>query len=222
MNRTGLLIVISGFSGVGKGTLVDMLLKRYPEEYALSISATSRAPREGEREGISYFFKAREEFEQMIAGGQLLEYAEYNGNYYGTPADYVLQEMQKGKNVILEIEVQGGLQIKEKFPETMLLYIVPPSAKELLRRLIDRGTENEDEIMRRMRRSLEETDYINRYDRVLVNDDLEASFQELRAMILSEQDRINELNEYIEMIRTQLRDITKGETYAASFVQGND
>ncbi len=222
MKKTGLLIVISGFSGVGKGTLVDMLLKRYPEEYSLSISATTREPKDGEKEGVSYFYKTREEFERMIADGLLLEYAVYNDDYYGTPADYVLQEMNKGKNVILEIEVQGGLQIKEKFPGTMLLYIVPPSAKELMRRLVNRGRDSMEDIMRRMRRSLKETEFINRYDKVLVNDDLETSFQELRSMILSEQDRINALNEYIEIIREELLDITKGESNAASIIQGND
>ena len=222
MKKTGLLIVISGFSGVGKGTLVNMLLERCPEEYSLSISATSRKPKEGEKEGVSYFFKTREEFERMIADGLLLEYAVYNDNYYGTPAEYVLQEMNKGKNVILEIEVQGGLQIREKFPGTMLLYIVPPSAKELMRRLVNRGRDSMEDIMRRMRRSLKETEFINRYDKVLVNDDLETSFQELRNMILSEQDRINALNEYIENIREELLDITKGESNAASVIQGND
>ena len=211
MSTSGLLIVISGFSGVGKGTLVELLMKRYPEEYALSISATSRAPKDKETEGVNYFYKTREEFEKMISEGRFLEYAVYNDDYYGTPKDYVLNEMKKGKNVILEIDAQGGLQIKKLFPQAMLLYIVPPSAKELMRRLIDRGRDPLDEIMRRMKRSLAETEYIDRYDKVLVNDDLEESFQELRRMILAEQKRINELSEYIIKIREELLDITKGE-----------
>ena len=207
MDKKGILIVISGFSGVGKGTLVKELLNRYPDEYALSISATSRAPREGEQEGREYFFKTREEFQEMIDKGMLLEHAEYNGNFYGTPADYVLKKMDEGKNVILEIEVQGGLQVHKKFPESMLLYIVPPDAKELLRRLVTRGTETLEVIRERMKRSLEETDSICWYDRVLVNDDFETCLAELRETILSEQSRIDAIHHYIDRIRTELRDL---------------
>jgi len=213
MQKKGILIVISGFSGVGKGTLVKKLLSQYPDEYALSISATTRSPRENEADGREYFFKSRPEFEEMIQKGLLLEHAEYNGNYYGTPAEYALSQMELGRNVILEIEVQGGLQVKEKYPESMLLYIVPPDAKELLRRLIERGTETMDVIQSRMRQSLRETEYINRYDRVLVNDDLEVCAKELRETILQEQDRINELHQYITKIRSELCDLEflKGE-----------
>ena len=138
MQKKGLLIVLSGFSGVGKGTIVRELLRRYPDEFSLSISATSRKIREGEQEGREYFYVSREEFEQMIAEDRLLEHAVYNGNYYGTPKDYVLREIGAGRNVILEIEVQGGLQIRDKFPDSLLLYVVPPSAKELYDRLIGR------------------------------------------------------------------------------------
>ncbi|MBQ6550287.1 MAG: guanylate kinase [Lachnospiraceae bacterium] len=207
MDKKGILIVISGFSGVGKGTLVKELLTRYPDEYALSISATSRAPRENEEEGREYFFKSREEFLEMIDAGRLLEHAEYNGNFYGTPKDYVLSQMNEGKNVILEIEVQGGLQVRKQFPESMLLYIVPPDAKELLRRLVTRGTETLDVIKERMERSLQETDYICYYDRVLVNDDFETCLSELRRTILEEQSRIDGIHHYIEKIRTELRNL---------------
>ena len=130
MNTHGILIVVSGFSGSGKGTIMKELLKRY-DNYALSISATTRAPREGETDGREYFFKTREEFEKMIAKEELIEYAEYVNNYYGTPRAYVEEQLTAGKDVILEIEIQGALKVKKKFPDTLLLFVTPPSAEEL-------------------------------------------------------------------------------------------
>ena len=140
MNRQGILIVVSGFSGSGKGTIMKELLKRY-DNYALSVSATTRQPREGEVEGKEYFFKTREEFEKMIAKEELIEYARYVNNYYGTPRAYVEEQLDSGKDVILEIELQGALKIKKKFPEALLLFVSPPSANELNRRLVNPGTE---------------------------------------------------------------------------------
>lgn len=131
MNRKGILVVVSGFSGVGKGTLMKLLTERYGQ-YALSISATTRSPRAGEEDGREYFFRTREAFEELIANDQLVEYAEYCGNYYGTPREYVESQMEQGRDVILEIELQGALKIKKKFPEALLLFIVPPDAKTLL------------------------------------------------------------------------------------------
>ena len=128
MNTHGILIVVSGFSGSGKGTIMKELLKRY-DNYALSISATTRAPREGETDGQEYFFKTREEFEKMIAKEELIEYAEYVNNYYGTPRAYVEEQLTAGKDVILEIEIQGALKVKKKFPDTLLLFVTPPSAR---------------------------------------------------------------------------------------------
>ena len=133
MNTHGILIVVSGFSGSGKGTIMKELLKRY-DNYALSISATTRAPREGETDGREYFFKTREEFEKMIAKEELIEYAEYVNNYYGTPRAYVEEQLTAGKDVILEIEIQGALKVKKKFPDTLLLFVTPPSAEELRKR----------------------------------------------------------------------------------------
>ena len=141
MNQRGILIVVSGFSGAGKGTLMKELMKRYEETYALSVSATTRNPREGEVDGREYFFKTTEEFEKMIAKEELIEYARYVENYYGTPRTYVEQQLEAGKDVILEIEIQGALKVKERFPDTLLLFVTPPSAKELRRRLVGRGTE---------------------------------------------------------------------------------
>ena len=146
MNQRGILIVVSGFSGAGKGRLMKELMKRYEETYALSVSATTRNPREGEVDGREYFFKTTEEFEKMIAKEELIEYARYVENYYGTPRTYVEQQLEAGKDVILEIEIQGALKVKERFPDTLLLFVTPPSAKELRRRLVGRGTETMEVI----------------------------------------------------------------------------
>ena len=154
MNQRGILIVVSGFSGAGKGTLMKELMKRYEETYALSVSATTRNPREGEVDGREYFFKTTEEFEKMIAKEELIEYARYVENYYGTPRTYVEQQLEAGKDVILEIEIQGALKVKERFPDTLLLFVTPPSAKELRRRLVGRGTETMEVIESRLARAV--------------------------------------------------------------------
>ena len=148
MEQEGILIVVSGFSGSGKGTIMKELLQRY-DNYALSISATTRQPREGEVDGREYFFKTREEFEKMIAKDELIEYAKYVNNYYGTPKAYVQEQLHAGKDVILEIEIQGALKVKEKFPETLLLFVTPPTASELKKRLVGRGTESMEVIEQR-------------------------------------------------------------------------
>ena len=140
MERQGILAVVSGFSGAGKGTLMKELLRRY-DNYALSISATTRSPREGEVDGREYFFVSKERFQQMIEEGSLVEYAQYVNHYYGTPKEYVMRQMAQGKDVILEIEIQGALKVKKRFPEALLLFVTPPSAEELCRRLVGRGTE---------------------------------------------------------------------------------
>ena len=157
MKRKGILIVISGFSGAGKGTLVKQLMKTY-DNYALSISMTTRSPRQGERDGVEYFFSTRENFEKKIAEDGLIEYAEYCGNYYGTPRSYVGQQLKEGKDVILEIEIQGALKVKEKLPETLLLFVTPPSAKVLKERLVGRGTETMEVIEQRMSRAVARPD----------------------------------------------------------------
>ena len=155
MREKGILIVVSGFSGSGKGTIMKELLKQY-DNYALSISATTRNPRPGEEDGREYFFKTVEDFEKMIAKEELIEYARYVDNYYGTPRAYVEEQLEAGKDVILEIEIQGALKVKEKFPDTLLLFVTPPSAEELKSRLVGRGTETMDVIEFRMKRAKEE------------------------------------------------------------------
>ena len=180
--KKGSLIIVSGFSGAGKGTIVKSLMSRY-EGYALSISATTRQPREGEINGREYFFITREEFERRITKGQLLEYAEYVGNYYGTPRDYVEKCLEDGLNVILEIEMQGAIQVKTRFPDAVLVFVTPPDADELKRRLLSRGTETEEVVNKRMRRAYEESAFVDRYDYLLVNDDLDKCVKELHMLI---------------------------------------
>ena len=182
MENKGILIVVSGFSGSGKGTIMKRLLEKY-DNYALSISATTRSPRPGEEDGREYFFRTVEEFEKMIAKDELIEYAKYVDNYYGTPRAYVEEQLQSGKDVILEIEIQGALKVKEKFPETLLLFVTPPSAKELKNRLVGRGTESMDVIEFRMNRAKEEAEGMDCYDYLIVNDELEVCVEEVHRII---------------------------------------
>lgn len=211
LEKKGILIVVSGFSGAGKGTLMKELLKEYPDDYALSISATSRKPREGEQEGVEYFFKTREEFEKMIEGEELVEYAQYVGNYYGTPKAYVEEQLKAGKDVILEIEIQGALKIKEKFPQTVLMFVTPPSAEELKNRLVGRGTEDMDTIERRLSRAVEEAEGIEAYDYLVVNDILEICVEEMHQIISNEHTRISRNLPAIEQMREELKGFSKGE-----------
>ena len=185
MKQQGILAVVSGFSGAGKGTLMKALLEKY-DNYALSISATTRKPREGEVHGREYFFMTVDEFEDLIAKDQLIEHARYVSNYYGTPRSYVEEKMAEGKDVILEIEIQGALKVKEKFPETLLIFVVPPSAEELKRRLIGRGTETMEVIEQRMKRATEEAEEMDSYDYILVNDDLDKAVEDLHNLIQSQ------------------------------------
>ena len=183
MPKKGIIAVISGFSGAGKGTVVNELVKKYG--YAISVSATTRQPREGEEEGKNYFFKTKEEFEQMIKEEKLIEYAKYVDNYYGTPKDYVFGKINSGQDVLLEIEMQGALQVKKKFPEVSLIFITPPDAAELKRRLVKRGTEKPDIIEKRIIRAVEECSFMPEYDYIMVNDDLEKCITQMHGLIQS-------------------------------------
>ena len=206
----GILTVVSGFSGAGKGTIMKELLKRHPDTYALSISATTRNPRPGETDGVEYFFRTREEFEKMIAEDALIEYAQYVGNYYGTPKAYVEEQLLAGKNVILEIEIQGALKVKEKFPDTLLLFVTPPSAEELKNRL-GRGTETMDVVMSRLNRANEEAEGIEQYDYLVINDVLEDAVEEVHQIIQNEHYRVSRNETSIEMMRNELKKFSKGE-----------
>lgn len=210
MNRKGILVVVSGFSGVGKGTLMRCLTERYGY-YALSISATTRAPREGEEDGREYFFRTKEEFEELIAQDRLIEYACYCGNYYGTPRDYVEDQMEQGRDVILEIELQGALKIREKYPDAMLLFVMPPDVETLVTRLKGRGTEPEEVIRARLNRAVEESAEIEQYDYMVINDDLERSVEEVHRLIDGQHNKISRNYEFIQGIRKEITQFVKGE-----------
>lgn len=205
----GILTVVSGFSGAGKGTIMKELLKRYEGQYALSVSATTRKPREGEVDGREYFFRTTEEFEQMIAADALVEYACYVGNYYGTPKAYVEEQLEKGKDVILEIEIQGALKVKERFPDTLLLFVTPPSAEELKRRLVGRGTETMDVIESRLARAAGEAEGMEAYDYLVVNDVLETCVEEVHRLIQGEHRRVSRNIEAINEMREELKGFSK-------------
>lgn len=205
MSQRGILAVVSGFSGAGKGTLIKELLNRYEGQYALSISATTRRPREGEVHGREYFFLSKEEFEQLIAGDALIEHACYVGNYYGTPKSYVMEQIEAGRDVILEIEIQGALKVKEKFPDTLMVFVTPPSAKELESRLRGRGTESDEVIRNRLHRAVEESRFMDQYEYILVNDELSACVDELHRLIQAQHGRIRENQEFISSMKEQLR-----------------
>ena len=203
MKKRGLLIVVSGFAGSGKGTLMKRLTGDY-ENYALSVSMTTRAPRPGEVHGREYFFVSREEFEEKIKDGGLIEYASYVENYYGTPRDYVEEQIAAGRDVILEIEIQGALKVRERFPDAVLIFVLPPSIEELYRRLKNRGTESEDVIRKRMRRAAEEVGAVEKYDYIMINDELEESVKKLHGLIEAAHNTPGRNEEFIRKIRDDL------------------
>ena len=201
MSDRGVLTVISGFSGAGKGTVVKQLLQEY--DYGLSISATTRSPREGEQDGREYFFKTKEEFEKMIREHQLIEYAQYVGNYDGTPKEYVVQQLEQGKDVILEIEMQGALRVREILPEVNLIFLTPPTVDELERRLVSRGTETAEVIRERMARAKEESAYMKEYDYVVINDDLDECVENVHQLIRSLHYKREQQEGFIQKIKQE-------------------
>ena len=203
MKHKGILIVVSGFSGAGKGTLMKQLVHAY-DNYALSVSMTTRKPRPGEQDGREYFFVNREEFEEKIANNGLVEYAQYCDNYYGTPREYVEKQLEKGKDVILEIEIQGALTIKEKFPTALLLFVMPASAAELKKRLEGRGTESLEVIKKRLMRASEEAEGIENYDYIVINDKLEECVSQMHSLIQAAHFSPSRNEEFIENMRKEL------------------
>lgn len=212
--RKGVLIVISGFSGAGKGTLVKKLMESY-DNYALSISMTTRPPRPGEEHGKSYFFVSEEEFQDTIAKNGFLEYASYCGNYYGTPAAYVNQCLDEGKDVILEIEIQGALKVKEMLPKTILVFVTPPSAEELKKRLVERGTETEEVINKRLQRATEEASGVDRYDYIAINDKLEQCVEDIHAIVEASHQKAEYYLPLIERISKELSEISQSNIQKA-------
>lgn len=197
MNKEGLKIVISGPSGSGKGTIVNGLLVK-DRRCAVSISATTRAPRQGEIDGIHYFFTPKEEFEKMIKDQSFLEYAEFCGNYYGTPKAFVEETTASGKNIILEIEVEGAMQIKAIYPEAIFVFVIPPSLAELKNRLIGRQTETMDVIEKRLSRAKEELNLFKEYDYVVINEDLDEAVRTIQNIIDAEQSKAKHYGKHIE------------------------
>ena len=207
MIKKGLLIIISGFSGTGKGTAIKKLLELYPNDYCLSISATTRNPREGEVHGREYFFKTKEDFEEMSMKQELIEYTQYVDNYYGTPKEYVEDQMDAGHNIILEIEIDGALNVKKLYPDALLIFLLPPSIKELEKRLRERGTESEDVIADRIKRASEESKVIREYDYVVVNDTIDDCVSTIHNIVEIEGLKVYRQEEVIHNIEQELSDI---------------
>ncbi|KGP73936.1 guanylate kinase [Pontibacillus yanchengensis] len=185
IEEKGILFILSGPSGVGKGTVRKSLFDK-DTDLKYSISMTTRPPREGEVDGVDYFFKTKEEFEDMIENNKMIEYAHYVGNYYGTPKDYVQKQLDNGNDVFLEIEVQGALQVKENFPEGVFVFLIPPSLEELKDRIISRGTETEEKVRNRLAAAKEEIEMMDYYDYVVVNDQIDTAVQTVQSIVRSE------------------------------------
>ncbi len=199
MSEKGLLIVISGPSGAGKGSICDKFIKDNPN-IALSISATTRLPRKGEKEGLNYYYKSRKEFENMIENSELLEWACFCGNYYGTPKEYVDRLLKQGKDVVLEIEVQGALKVKEQYPEGVYVFVLPPSIQELKKRIINRATESEESIKRRLKTAQLEFVHIERYNYIIVNEQLDKAVITLEAIVKAEKSKVERNHKTIKEV----------------------
>ena len=193
MKKKGLLIVLSGPSGVGKGTVRAAIFEKGNQSFVYSVSATTRQPRQGEVDGRDYFFKTREEFEKMIQQDQLLEYAEYVHNYYGTPIEYVQKTLDEGKDVFLEIEVQGALKVKERMPEGVFIFLTPPDLAELESRITSRGTDTSEVIAKRMQKAKEEIALMKHYDYAVVNDEISHAVESIEAIIATEHLRVEKV-----------------------------
>ncbi|MFE5319678.1 guanylate kinase [Paenibacillus sp. NPDC056579] len=200
----GILIVLSGPSGVGKGTVCKALRQCTPD-LVYSVSATTREARQGEVDGVNYFFKTREQFQQLIEEDQMLEWAEYVGNFYGTPRKFVEETINSGKDIILEIEVQGALKVKQKFPEGVFIFLLPPSMDELESRIVGRGTESEESIRNRMSVAMDEIKLMEHYDYAIVNDRVENACSKIQAIVVAEHCRkekvVNKIKQWMAEVK---------------------
>ena len=210
MEQKGSLVVISGFSGVGKGTVIRKLME-LSDTYALSVSATTRAPRDEEQHGREYYFINEQQFNDMIRNHELIEFACYCDHYYGTPRSFVEQQMSLGKDVILEIEIQGAGLIRRQYPDALLVFIMPPSGEELRRRLSARGSEKEHVIRQRLERAAREAENIEDYSYVFVNDDADECASKLHSLIQAQRSRLDRNTEMIRRVRGELIDFLKGD-----------
>lgn len=204
LNRKGLLLVVSGPSGAGKGTICKALLNKN-DQIKLSVSATTRKPRNGEVHGVNYFFIEKEEFTKMIENGEFLEYAQIYDNFYGTPKAAIIECLEKGQDAILEIEMQGARQIKEVYPEGVFIFVLPPSLEELKSRIVGRGTETQEEIEKRFSCAFEEINQIVNYDYFIVNEDIEKSVSDVEAIICAEKNKVTRYkNNIIDKFKEEL------------------
>lgn len=204
LNRKGLLLVVSGPSGAGKGTICKALLNKN-DQIKLSVSATTRKPRNGEVHGVNYFFIEKEEFTKMIENGEFLEYAQIYDNFYGTPKAAIIECLEKGQDVILEIEMQGARQIKEVYPEGVFIFVLPPSLEELKSRIVGRGTETQEEIEKRFSCAFEEINQIVNYDYFIVNEDIEKSVSDVEVIICAEKNKVTRYkNNIIDKFKEEL------------------
>lgn len=200
--ENGLLVVVSGPSGAGKGTICGMLREKMPN-MGYSVSATTRKPRVGEEEGINYFFKTVEQFKEMIANDELLEYAEVYGNFYGTPRQFVMEQLEAGKDVLLEIDIQGALQVKKRFPQGVFVFVVPPSLKILSERLHGRGTDTEEVIQKRLACTVDELGYAPEYDYILINNVAEDEMAKLQQIMEAERNRSSRKLALVDAIKAE-------------------
>lgn len=191
----GTLIVVSGPSGAGKGTICSELLNS-DESLKLSISMTTRAPRGKEVDGVDYYFVSKEEFENKIAKGDFLEYAEVHGNYYGTPKDMVEKSLKAGEDIILEIDIQGALKVKETMPEGIFIFIMPPSMRELRDRLVKRNTETKEKIIERFRNAYKEINEVTKYNYIVINDEIDVAVEKVKSIILAEKCRVDRIEDF--------------------------
>lgn len=203
MSNKGSLIVISGFSGAGKGTVVKKLVEKFG--YSLSVSATTRTPREGEIDGKDYYFKSEADFQNLIDYNGFIEWARYVDNYYGTPRKFVEQEMAAGRDVILEIEVQGAMNIREQYPDAILIFVTAPSADALKSRLKGRGTETAEDVNKRMKRAVEEAESIPVYDYIVINNEIDKCVDDVNSIIVGKKCLLDKNKEFIEQIKQELK-----------------